>query len=141
MEMVQDGAYIKCLVPLEDKPRYITRKNDIATNVIGVCSQDMQFIYVLAGWEGLAADGRVLRDALSRSHGLKVITWLMRDTQMEKVFSYLIEGKDRFEPDEGAEDIGIGQKYDNIANVETSNEWTSFRDNLAQSMFESWNNA
>ncbi|KAJ0020415.1 hypothetical protein Pint_31602 [Pistacia integerrima] len=32
----------------------------------------MQFIYVLPGWEGLAADGRVLRDAINRRHGLKV---------------------------------------------------------------------
>ncbi|KAJ9549302.1 hypothetical protein OSB04_021845 [Centaurea solstitialis] len=64
--------YIKCLVPVEEKPRYRTRKNDIATNVLGVCSQDMQFIYVLTGWEGSAADGRVLRDALLRPHGLKV---------------------------------------------------------------------
>lgn len=44
-----DGTYIRCLVPLEDKARYRTRKNDIATNVLGVCSQDMQFIYVLPG--------------------------------------------------------------------------------------------
>ncbi|KAJ9558637.1 hypothetical protein OSB04_013251 [Centaurea solstitialis] len=42
-----DETYIKCKVPLEDKPRYRTRKNEIATNVLGVCSQDMQFIYVL----------------------------------------------------------------------------------------------
>nr|KAJ0193109.1 hypothetical protein LSAT_V11C800390720 [Lactuca sativa] len=67
-----DGTSIKCLVPLKDKPKYRTRKNDIATNVLGVCSQDMQFIYVLPGWEGSAADGRVLRDALLRPHGLKV---------------------------------------------------------------------
>ncbi|KAH6764233.1 hypothetical protein C2S51_015482 [Perilla frutescens var. frutescens] len=32
----------------------------------------MQFIYVLAGWEGSAADGRVLRDALSRRIGLPI---------------------------------------------------------------------
>nr|KAJ0197097.1 hypothetical protein LSAT_V11C700355600 [Lactuca sativa] len=32
----------------------------------------MQFIYVLPGWEGSAADGRVLLDALLRPHGLKV---------------------------------------------------------------------
>ncbi|CAI9269445.1 unnamed protein product [Lactuca saligna] len=68
-----DGTHIKCLVPLKDKPKYKTRKNDIATNVLGVCSQDMQFIYVLPGWEGSAADDRVLRDALIRPHGLKVI--------------------------------------------------------------------
>uniref|UniRef100_A0A5B7B0E0 DDE Tnp4 domain-containing protein n=1 Tax=Davidia involucrata TaxID=16924 RepID=A0A5B7B0E0_DAVIN len=32
----------------------------------------MQFIYVLPGWEGSAADGRVLRDAVSRRNGLRV---------------------------------------------------------------------
>ncbi|KAE8730112.1 TMV resistance protein N-like [Hibiscus syriacus] len=67
-----DGTYIKCLVPVEEKARYRTGKNDIATNVLGVCSQDMQFIYVLTGWEVSAADDRVLRDALLRPHGLKV---------------------------------------------------------------------
>ena len=34
--------------------------------------QDMQFIYVLPGWEGSAHDGRVLRDAVTRRTGLKV---------------------------------------------------------------------
>ncbi|KAL0395310.1 UNVERIFIED_CONTAM: hypothetical protein Slati_4497200 [Sesamum latifolium] len=32
----------------------------------------MHFIYILAGWEGSAADGRVLRDAVSRANGLKI---------------------------------------------------------------------
>ncbi|KAG8392001.1 hypothetical protein BUALT_Bualt01G0246200 [Buddleja alternifolia] len=60
-----DGTYIEVIVREEDKPRYRNRKGDIATNVLGVCSQDMQFIYVLPGWEGSAADGRILRDALN----------------------------------------------------------------------------
>ncbi|XP_012842536.1 PREDICTED: putative nuclease HARBI1 [Erythranthe guttata] len=67
-----DGTHIEVRVPLDDKPRYRTRKSQIATNVLGVCSQDMQFIYVLPGWEGSAADGRVLRDAISRTNGLVV---------------------------------------------------------------------
>ncbi|KAA8538077.1 hypothetical protein F0562_027685 [Nyssa sinensis] len=67
-----DGTYIRVKVPIEDKARYRTRKNEIATNVLGVCSQDMQFIYVLPGWEGSAADGRMLRDAVSRRNGLRV---------------------------------------------------------------------
>ncbi|KAL0411768.1 UNVERIFIED_CONTAM: hypothetical protein Slati_3766500 [Sesamum latifolium] len=33
---------------------------------------EMRFIYVLAGWEGSAADARVLRDAISRPNGLKI---------------------------------------------------------------------
>lgn len=59
-------------VPEQEKPKYRTRKGEIATNVLGVCSQDLQFIYVLAGWEGSAHDSRVLKDALSRRNGLKV---------------------------------------------------------------------
>ena len=32
----------------------------------------MQFIYVLPGSEGSIADGRVLRDAIRRTNGLRV---------------------------------------------------------------------
>ncbi|PPD76897.1 hypothetical protein GOBAR_DD26187 [Gossypium barbadense] len=67
-----DGTHIKIRVPTVDKPRYRTRKGDIATNMLGVCTPEMQFVYVLPGWEGSVTDGRVLRDAISRRHGLKV---------------------------------------------------------------------
>ena len=55
-----------------NKSKYRNRKTDITMNVLEVCSPDLQFIYVLPGWEGSAADGRVLRDAVSRHNGLKV---------------------------------------------------------------------
>ncbi|XP_019162170.1 PREDICTED: uncharacterized protein LOC109158726 [Ipomoea nil] len=67
-----DGTFIKVNVETVDRPRYRTRKGEIATNVLGACTPDMQFIYVLPGWEGSAADGRILRDAISRRNGLKV---------------------------------------------------------------------
>ncbi|PPD91801.1 hypothetical protein GOBAR_DD11267 [Gossypium barbadense] len=67
-----DGTHIKIRVPTVDKLRFRTRKGDIATNMLGVCTPEMQFVYVLPGWEGSVADGRVLRDAISRRHGLKV---------------------------------------------------------------------
>ncbi|XP_057419128.1 protein ALP1-like, partial [Lotus japonicus] len=69
-----DGTYIPINVSEVDKPRYRSRKGEIATNVLGVCSRDMQFIYVLPGWEGSASDARVLRDAINRRNGLKVPT-------------------------------------------------------------------
>uniref|UniRef100_A0A5B7AF72 Putative nuclease HARBI1 isoform X1 n=1 Tax=Davidia involucrata TaxID=16924 RepID=A0A5B7AF72_DAVIN len=69
-----DGTYIGVNVPDIDKPRYRTRKGEIATNVLGVCSMDMKFIYVLPGWEGSAADSRVLRDAVTRRNCLRVPT-------------------------------------------------------------------
>ncbi|KAG6506389.1 hypothetical protein ZIOFF_031712 [Zingiber officinale] len=67
-----DGTYINVKVPADDKPRYRTRKGEIATNVLGVCTPNMQFSYVLPTWERSAADGRVLRDAISRRNGLKI---------------------------------------------------------------------
>ncbi|KAL5813509.1 hypothetical protein ACOSQ4_024150 [Xanthoceras sorbifolium] len=59
---------------MEDKPRYRTRKGEIATNVLAVCSRDLEFIFVLPGWEGSASDASVLRDAITRPNGLKVPT-------------------------------------------------------------------
>ncbi|KAL4018312.1 hypothetical protein IC575_021903 [Cucumis melo] len=44
----------------------------VATNVLGVCDTKGDFVYVLANWEGSAADSRILLDALSRPNGLKV---------------------------------------------------------------------
>ncbi|KAM1495672.1 hypothetical protein ACFX2K_030329 [Malus domestica] len=67
-----DGTHIDVHVPEIDKPRYRTRKGRVATNVLGVCSGDMQFIYVFPGWEGSASDSRVLHDAISRPNGFKV---------------------------------------------------------------------
>ncbi|KAL0556206.1 hypothetical protein IC582_004716 [Cucumis melo] len=60
-----DGTYIKVNVPAGDRPTFRTRKGEIATNVLGVCDTKGDFVYVLAGWEGSAADSRILRDALS----------------------------------------------------------------------------
>nr|KAJ0216867.1 hypothetical protein LSAT_V11C300107190 [Lactuca sativa] len=41
-------------------------------NVLGVCNRDMNFVYVLAGWEGSTTDSRVLQDAITRHNGLKI---------------------------------------------------------------------
>ncbi|KAL0385654.1 UNVERIFIED_CONTAM: hypothetical protein Sradi_2959700 [Sesamum radiatum] len=71
---VLDGTYIHVKVPEAEKGRYWNRKGDISVNVLGVCDRDMKFIYVLTGWEGSAADSRVLRDAINRHNGLKVPT-------------------------------------------------------------------
>ncbi|XP_076923607.1 protein ANTAGONIST OF LIKE HETEROCHROMATIN PROTEIN 1-like [Bidens hawaiensis] len=67
-----DGTYIKVKVPAIDRKPYRTRKGHIYTNVLGVCTRDLLFTYVLAGWEGSASDSRVLRDAISRPNGLKI---------------------------------------------------------------------
>jgi hypothetical protein len=67
-----DGTHIRVKIPLDDKPRYRKRKEEITTNILGVCSQDMHFIYILASWEDSVADSIVLRDAISRRNGMIV---------------------------------------------------------------------
>ncbi|XP_021716148.1 protein ALP1-like [Chenopodium quinoa] len=65
-----DCTLVSVSVPPDDRSKYRTRKGSIAMNVLGACSPDMEFIYVLPGWEGSVDDGRVLCDAISRPNGL-----------------------------------------------------------------------
>ncbi|KAF7806079.1 protein ALP1-like [Senna tora] len=67
-----DGTHVKVRVDPNEQTRFRNRKGDVTINVLGVCSQDAQFIYVLSGWEGSAADSRVLKSAMSRPRGFKV---------------------------------------------------------------------
>ncbi|KAK4383716.1 hypothetical protein Sango_2749900 [Sesamum angolense] len=69
-----DGTFIDVRVPEHEKGRYRTRKGQVAVNVLGVCNPNMQFIFVLSGWEGSIADSRILRDAIHRPNGLRVPT-------------------------------------------------------------------
>ena len=55
-----------------DKPRHRNQNGEIATKFLRVCSQDMQFIYVLIGWEGSVADGRLFLDTIYKTNGLYV---------------------------------------------------------------------
>ncbi|KAL5697334.1 hypothetical protein ACHQM5_030820 [Ranunculus cassubicifolius] len=61
-----DGTHFETCVPLEDQARYRDRNNEISQNVLVACTHDMKFTYVLAGWEGSAHDGRLLRCAVNR---------------------------------------------------------------------------
>ncbi|KAK6158944.1 hypothetical protein DH2020_006258 [Rehmannia glutinosa] len=67
-----DGTYIVVRVPINKKAWYKNRKGDVYVNVLVVCDQNMQYVYVLSGWEGSAADSRVLRDVVSSPNGLRV---------------------------------------------------------------------
>ncbi|KAL6140641.1 hypothetical protein ACLB2K_058939 [Fragaria x ananassa] len=69
-----DGTYVRVRVAATDRARYRSRKADIATHVLATCSRDMQFTFVLPGWEGSTSDSRVLRDAITRLNGLRVPT-------------------------------------------------------------------
>ncbi|XLR05394.1 uncharacterized protein [Arachis hypogaea] len=68
-----DGTFIDVTVLKSDKSRYRTRKSRISTNVLGVCNQNMNFVYVLSDWKGSASDSRILRDAITQHNGLKIL--------------------------------------------------------------------
>ena len=55
-----DGTYIVVTPSSFDKPIYQTRKGRLATNALGVCTRDMKFVYVIAGWEGSISDSRIM---------------------------------------------------------------------------------
>ncbi|KAI7991829.1 hypothetical protein LOK49_LG12G00174 [Camellia lanceoleosa] len=178
-----DGTYIRVRVSVIHQARYRTRKGDIATNVLGVCSQQMNFIYVLPGWEGSVADSRVLRDAINRPNGLRISNgnfmqyhvsiWKegatpsnyqeyfnMKHAQarnvIERCFGLLkmrwailrsasyypirtqnriITAFDPIEDDDDDEENQPPMGNDFIDTVETSNEWTVWRDTLAMQLY------
>ncbi|XP_012850069.1 PREDICTED: uncharacterized protein LOC105969838 [Erythranthe guttata] len=70
--MARDGTYVDVRVSLLDKPRYRNQKGDISVNVLVVCDVNLNFVYVLTGWEGSVADSRVIRDAVTRANKLRV---------------------------------------------------------------------
>lgn len=67
-----DGTCIPVKVLHDDMPRYRNCKGQLSINVLVVCDQNMNYIYVLSRWEGSAADRRVLRDAITLTNGLRV---------------------------------------------------------------------
>ncbi|KAK1592108.1 hypothetical protein Q3G72_019602 [Acer saccharum] len=67
-----DGTHIPASVIGRDKSGYRNRHGIISQNVLAACNFDLEFIYVLSGWEGSAHDSKVLSDALSRRNGLKL---------------------------------------------------------------------
>ncbi|XP_050118308.1 uncharacterized protein LOC126595934 [Malus sylvestris] len=67
-----DGTHIPASVSECDVSSYRNRKGVMTQNVLAAFNFDLEFMYVLSGWEGSAHDSRVLNDALTRKNGLKV---------------------------------------------------------------------
>ncbi|PWA51283.1 hypothetical protein CTI12_AA465020 [Artemisia annua] len=157
-----DGTYVKVRVPETERKPYRTRKGEICTNVLGVCTRDLQFIYVLAGWEGSAADCRMLRDAISRPNGLKrcfgliKARWaILRDVSYHPLDSMpriiiaccLMHNFIRTTMREDPLDNEVlnshmqhANDHDNvISTIQTSQGWSDRRDTLANEMFNEWN--
>ncbi|GFQ04272.1 putative nuclease harbi1, partial [Phtheirospermum japonicum] len=69
---VLDGKYIQVQVPFRHKPHYRNRKGEVSVNVLGFCGPNMNYIFILTGWEGSTSDSHVLRDAITSKNGLKL---------------------------------------------------------------------
>jgi len=65
-----DGSHIPAVVEESEQNAFRNHKGFISQNVLGVVNFDLTFQFLLAGWEGTAHDGKVLRDALSK--GFKI---------------------------------------------------------------------
>ncbi|XP_060969893.1 uncharacterized protein LOC133037093, partial [Cannabis sativa] len=57
-----DGTHISAHVPINEQIPYRGLKVDTTQNVMCICSFDMKFTYVVAGWEGSANDARILSE-------------------------------------------------------------------------------
>ncbi|XP_024030639.1 uncharacterized protein LOC112094304 [Morus notabilis] len=58
-----DGTHVPVVPPAANAKAWRNKKGFFSQNVLGVCSFDMRFTYMLAGWEGSAHDARVLASA------------------------------------------------------------------------------
>ena len=66
-----DGIHIDAHVPYEKRIPHRNRKGTLSQKVLAVVTFDLQYCYVVPGWEGFAHDSRVLTDAVA-NHGYAV---------------------------------------------------------------------
>ncbi|KAL8141735.1 hypothetical protein V2J09_014767 [Rumex salicifolius] len=66
------NAYIDVSVSSQERRKYRTTTGSISLNVLGACTPELEFIYVLSGWEGSAGNDIVLQNAITRPNGLKL---------------------------------------------------------------------
>lgn len=59
-------------VPAAMAAAFRGRKGVTTQNVMAAVDFDLEFTFVLAGWEGSAHDATILADALERDDGLRV---------------------------------------------------------------------
>ncbi|KAG8370373.1 hypothetical protein BUALT_Bualt14G0110300 [Buddleja alternifolia] len=149
-----DGTYINVQPLLLDKPRYRNRKGEININVLGVVDRDMDFVYMLPGWERSATDERVLRDAIP--NGLKVPNVLRStsfyplSTQNRMILSLLhnfirremeVDPAKAHVPDLDPNHRNLyadDAEAEFVESVDPNNEWSAWRDSLANDMFTEW---
>ncbi|KAG8379089.1 hypothetical protein BUALT_Bualt07G0051900 [Buddleja alternifolia] len=75
-----NGTYILLRLAQKEKPLYRNSKGDASVNVLVVCDINMHYVYILSGWEGSAADSRVLKDVITREQWFRVLDGMQLGT-------------------------------------------------------------
>jgi hypothetical protein len=60
-----DGSHIHVTPKAIECPVYFNRKGFVSQNCLFACDFDLNFMYMLTGWEGSATDAHVYEDACS----------------------------------------------------------------------------
>ncbi|POW12086.1 hypothetical protein PSHT_08211 [Puccinia striiformis] len=72
-----DGSHIP--VHVNDQTAFVNRKGYPSQNVLAICNFNMEFTYVMPGWEGSAHDGRLWDEARISSLKIPPGKWLLGD--------------------------------------------------------------
>ncbi|KAK2651811.1 hypothetical protein Ddye_011667 [Dipteronia dyeriana] len=116
-----DGTHIPAMKTECDVSSYCNRYGTISQNVLATCNFDLEFMYVLSGWEGSAHDSKLLIDALTRRWTtLKVSSPVEQDNEvdpepinevdLELVFQ--MQEQQRIEANELRDDIALNMWMD-----------------------------
>jgi hypothetical protein len=74
-----DGSLLHAFVSKLDMARYWSRKGFISTNLLAACLFSLRFCYILAGWEGSAADSRIFDHARQKDFVIEPGTYYLAD--------------------------------------------------------------
>ncbi|CAL5445288.1 unnamed protein product [Camellia sinensis] len=83
-----DGIHIPVMVGVDEQGPFCNKNGFLSQIVLASCSFDLKFHYVLAGWEGSAADLRVLNSALTRRNKLQGKYYLV-DTKYANIPGFI----------------------------------------------------
>lgn len=84
-----DGTHISASITPDQQAPFRNRKGSISQNVLAACSFDLLFVYILAGWEGSANDGRVLQDALEKKFNVPDGKYYLADAGYGNTLKFL----------------------------------------------------
>nr|GEY97211.1 hypothetical protein [Tanacetum cinerariifolium] len=111
-----DGTLIHACVPINKQHLYKERgKGDCYRNVLAICDFNIIFTFLVAGWEGVAHDSRILSEAIRNENAPFLLPPPVED-------------------DGGVEEDQVVQSQGNVSDREYM---TNLRDQIAQQLMQS----